>query len=294
MHVQGLDEHKQAFVISKICNSEAKQYIATVTGSSCSLQDLLLAGVEADDEQLVITLLLSDKKFFKNNSLFSSQLLHNALQKKSKSLVHVLLQHKADVFVSDCFGCTTLHSAVRIGFFSTVKRLLNLGVDVNVRDDYGRTPMHYAVQGEFWGNSCMAGALCLLGYEIDITLRDSDGNTPFGLARKYACKNFIDLFESFDCYCKAFIVNPFQSFIAIEDGQVELPAWLCFKMLYLNENYSDELGEVVNILLKKNPDQLKCFMQKCKFDTCSKPEIRQLQERKLPLIAADYPLLTKL
>ncbi|KAJ0065093.1 hypothetical protein NL108_005568 [Boleophthalmus pectinirostris] len=63
----------------------------------------------------------------------------------NSKLVGALLDRGADPTVRDpIFGLTVLHDAAREGFEDTVRVLLDHGADVNVTDDRGYLPLHLA------------------------------------------------------------------------------------------------------------------------------------------------------
>ena len=65
-------------------------------------------------------------------------------------IVRILLEHSANINISDIRGATPLHRAASKGNLDVVKLLLkfkgNLSLEINVKDVYGNTPLHLACE----------------------------------------------------------------------------------------------------------------------------------------------------
>ena len=71
--------------------------------------------------------------------------LHLATQRGKVEVVHVLLQHGADVGTKDGSGRTALHQAAQFGKVEVVYVLLQHGADVGTKDSNGRTALQVAL-----------------------------------------------------------------------------------------------------------------------------------------------------
>ena len=70
--------------------------------------------------------------------------LHLPAQHGRVEVVHVLLQHGANVGTKDRSGRTALHQAAEYGKVEVVQVLLQHGVDVGTKDGKGRTALQVA------------------------------------------------------------------------------------------------------------------------------------------------------
>ena len=68
-----------------------------------------------------------------------------ASQTGSFEILHLLIEHGADVNTITSNGGTALHSAASSGNETAVKLLLEHGINPDVKDSDGRTPLHQYV-----------------------------------------------------------------------------------------------------------------------------------------------------
>jgi ankyrin repeat protein len=102
--------------------------------------------------------------------------LYVAVQRGYVAVAEVLLANKADVNLrsgTDISGARPIHSAVLSGKTDLIQLLINHGADVNVTDAQGRTALEFAATQ----NDTNAAKL-LLASKAAIETRDKDGNTP--------------------------------------------------------------------------------------------------------------------
>lgn len=100
-----------------------------------------------------------------------------------KKLVHYLIQHGADVNVSDDQGLRAVHYAGLSASNRSLGSFIKAGADLLSPDNYGRTPLHFAASHCHW--SSIGTFIDLLPQGYDINVRDDDGWTPL----MWACKN---------------------------------------------------------------------------------------------------------
>jgi ankyrin repeat protein len=98
--------------------------------------------------------------------------LHLAAKKGRIEIVHVLLQHGANVGMKDGSGITALHQAARFGWAEVVRILLRHGANVCTKDGDGRTALHQAAQ---FGSAEVVRVL--LQYGAKVGTKDGDGET---------------------------------------------------------------------------------------------------------------------
>lgn len=60
--------------------------------------------------------------------------LHTASSMGHTDMVHLLLNHGANVNLGDCYGCTPLHRACECGHSDIVELLLKAGADPSIRE----------------------------------------------------------------------------------------------------------------------------------------------------------------
>jgi ankyrin len=76
-------------------------------------------------------------------------LLHDASYHGPAEIVHLLLQHNANVNVKGYNGYTPLHLASLFGHTEVVRLLLEYGADVHVKDKYKDTPLDKTIGQEY-------------------------------------------------------------------------------------------------------------------------------------------------
>jgi len=76
-------------------------------------------------------------------------LLHDASYHGPAEIVHLLLQHNANVNAKGSHDCTPLHLASLHGHTKVARLLLEYGADVHVKDKYNDTPLDDATGGEY-------------------------------------------------------------------------------------------------------------------------------------------------
>ena len=143
-----------------------------------------------------IRLLLSHKDIILDHQNFCNETpLHMACHNKrgSAASVRLLLEHGANLNVSDTMGRTPLHNACRIRNTECVRILLNHeAVDLDKSDCDGRTALHEAVR-DMEGVS----ARLLLETGADPHKQDNMGYTPLIVARNRGFHGILDLLEEF-------------------------------------------------------------------------------------------------
>jgi len=101
-----------------------------------------------------------------------------ALLNHHRDMVHLLVEHGADIDRRDAAGETALLAATRAGNRDDVATLLSLGADANLSDRDGNTPLHLAAARDA---ADLAGALVRGGALTDRA--NARGETPVALAR---------------------------------------------------------------------------------------------------------------
>ena len=95
-------------------------------------------------------------------------------------IARLLLNHGADLSVTDYEGWTPIHAAARSGYREIVEQLLEHGANIEVRNKKRQTPLHEA---------CKNGKLDVSRFLIDhgsvINCRDDEGFTPLHLASRF-------------------------------------------------------------------------------------------------------------
>ena len=99
-----------------------------------------------------------------------------------------LLEHRADIELSDFYGCTPLHLASQHGRDTVVKSLLENGANINAADSRGWTALHRAAAaGE------VKVVEHLVGHSVDQSARDDEGKTAFHTAKELGHDNVLML-----------------------------------------------------------------------------------------------------
>ncbi|UKZ83099.1 hypothetical protein TrVFT333_010902 [Trichoderma virens FT-333] len=104
--------------------------------------------------------------------------LHLAVESKSRTVLNVLLEARADVGAKAKDGSTPLHLAVEQDL---IQMLLRKGADINAVDIEGRTPLYRAAAA---GRTEAASSLISEGAKVSIAAKD--GTAPLHMAVKQA------------------------------------------------------------------------------------------------------------
>ncbi|HXT10886.1 MAG TPA: ankyrin repeat domain-containing protein [Candidatus Angelobacter sp.] len=111
------------------------------------------------------------------NGQGSTAPLHDAAQNGATNLIQLLLNHGADVSVTNNYGSTPLHLAARAGEVAAAKMLLAAHAPIEAKDNGGETPLHLAADA---GKADMISLLIDSGASVDAT--NNQGATPLFLA----------------------------------------------------------------------------------------------------------------
>jgi len=109
----------------------------------------------------------------------ATTVLHHAAGHGMNDLIDSLIGRGAKSDVRDSVQATPLHWAATVGRRDTVDRLLRYAVDVDARTDRQDTALHRAAR-----HGRIDVARLLLEKGANRVLRNSDGLTPFDLARE--------------------------------------------------------------------------------------------------------------
>jgi len=96
------------------------------------------------------------------------------VNKDTKSLVKILSKDNSDIDNKDFLGHTALHLACMNNDLDSACILINHGADVNMTDAFNRAPIHSVCSSGF--KECLR--ILLESPKILLELSDSDGNTP--------------------------------------------------------------------------------------------------------------------
>lgn len=149
--------------------------------------------------------------------------LHQAILRRKTKIVHLLLDHGADVQKPDTSGRTPLHLAVERNDSAVVKELLRRKADPTKRDRIGWTPLHHAAAkdrleiaallldsgmdpnllsglgGTALHEAAAGGSVemaeLLLARGVDPSIRSRPGVTALDLAREYKHPELVALLE---------------------------------------------------------------------------------------------------
>ncbi len=135
---------------------------AAFTGDLAKVKALLEAnpqcGNEKDEQGLtpllwardaaVVELLLNHKADVNVSNKDGATPLLLAAENSHAAVVELLLKHKADVNAANTYGSTPLHFAALKGSITVAELLLNYQADVNAKNRAGDTPLHYATNAE--------------------------------------------------------------------------------------------------------------------------------------------------
>jgi ankyrin repeat protein len=108
-----------------------------------------------------------------------------ATESGNPDVLQLLLDHNADMHMTDIKGNTPLHLATEDGDLKIAQILLEHKVDVNSRNDDGSTPFLRALET---GN--LDVAWLLLDHNADVHMHDNRGNTPL---QRAACSGLLEV-----------------------------------------------------------------------------------------------------
>jgi len=102
-------------------------------------------------------------------------LIYHAVSANCKSVIEILIEHGANVDISDDYGKTPLGTAVMEGEWDTESYLLENGAALYTSDEsyYGKYKLHYAV---FINDIKMAKKLVDEGYDVNERMTECDAN----------------------------------------------------------------------------------------------------------------------
>jgi ankyrin repeat protein len=92
-------------------------------------------------------------------------------------VANILLQHGAQVIMSQNSDMNTLLLAASTGSCNIITWLLDRGFPINLVDDTNNTALHLACANTYWHT-----AMTLLNNGADINIKNNDGLTPFDIA----------------------------------------------------------------------------------------------------------------
>jgi hypothetical protein len=109
--------------------------------------------------------------------------LFDASRWESFEIMDMLLKAGADVTKIDSNGNTPLHIAVSFYRHAITKKVLGVGVPINTQNNKGETALHIASKPRVVLKEQKSVVLELLKSGADKTIKDSDNNTPFDIAK---------------------------------------------------------------------------------------------------------------
>ncbi|XP_016841663.1 serine/threonine-protein phosphatase 6 regulatory ankyrin repeat subunit A-like [Nasonia vitripennis] len=170
-HTLKLETLEQEPAVSKLLRSRDNRsllWVAVLNSYYDSAEVLVRLGANVNELLGSSDSQLADKK---------STVLHVLLQRdpcaRNDRLVHIVLDHGADLRARDTEGRTVLHLAVMKGRGELIEMLLKRGADLRARDYRGKTALHFAVTNDRVGMIEM-----LLEKGADIEAADDKGVTP--------------------------------------------------------------------------------------------------------------------
>ncbi|OXU26175.1 hypothetical protein TSAR_003967 [Trichomalopsis sarcophagae] len=170
-HTLKLEMLEQEPAVSKLLRSRNNQsllWVAVLNSYYDSAEVLVRLGANVNELLGSCDSQLADKK---------STVLHVLLQRdpcaRNDRLIHIVLDHGADLRARDSEGRTVLHVAVMKDRGELTEMLLKRGADLRARDYRGQTALHFAVTNDRVGMIEM-----LLENGADIEAADDKGVTP--------------------------------------------------------------------------------------------------------------------
>ena len=103
--------------------------------------------------------------------------MHDAISKNNVEIAKLLIEHGADVNVTDILDNTPLDDAISKNNTEIAKLLIEYGADINVKGDYGKTPLHDAIS-----KNNVEIAKLLIEHGADVNVKDYIGYTLLGYA----------------------------------------------------------------------------------------------------------------
>ena len=103
-------------------------------------------------------------------------LLHGAAIKGHMHLAEYLVEHGANVNLTDFYGDTPLHVAAREGHMPLAEYLVEHGADVNIKNERGETPLDEALE-----RKDKKIVKFFVEHGADVNLTDFYGDTPLGI-----------------------------------------------------------------------------------------------------------------
>ncbi|HEB41433.1 MAG TPA: hypothetical protein ENI08_00245 [Candidatus Dependentiae bacterium] len=161
------------------------------------LDGLMLAVIRGDKKMVLDLIRRGASVNSRSRDQFGYAPLHFSVLQENIALLETLLQQKAKSNLKSKTGDAPLHLVPYIESDIQQKRsaelLLNYGADINLKNAVGDTIIHIAVR---------RNDLPLLKYLIDqfsininLNIKNNDGQTPVSLATKFERKEVINLFN---------------------------------------------------------------------------------------------------
>lgn len=202
---------------SSNANGIAAIHIAALNGREDIIEDLVLAGANVNDRDLIK----------------GETPLFYGIQ--DKRVVEKLIELEADINIIDFNGMTPLHKASKKSNIEIIEMLLSAGVDVNVYDEKNNSPLYYAM----FDSENLDIVLKLIEAGADVNIGISFGESPLHVAIN---NENIDLF-------KILIEAGHNINIYNEDGEMPIHTAIIAKKPYY-VNCLIQAGANVNSVIK--------------------------------------------
>jgi ankyrin repeat protein len=123
-----------------------------------------------------------------------NKLLFKAVDDEYLGAIEFLINNGADINAKDIYGDTPLLDAIYGDTYKTFCKILDLGADINAqRLGFKKTTfLHEAVRLNF---KLFVEKLCKMG--ADLTIKDSNGQTPLDMAKGWGFYDCINIIESY-------------------------------------------------------------------------------------------------